>query len=165
MRGRLELSPRLEMMASLVPSGARLADVGTDHAYLPAALLLEGRIPSAIASDLRRGPLERARETAAAFDLKEKISFRLCDGLSGVGPEEADAIVIAGMGGETIAAILAAAPWTRERAVSLILQPMSSMSDLRAWLGQNGYDILEERLAREGDSLYTAQENHRPHYP
>ncbi len=156
MRGRLELSPRLEMTASLVPSGARLADVGTDHAYLPAALLLEGRIPSAIASDLRRGPLERARETAAAFDLKEKISFRLCDGLSGVGPEEVDAIVIAGMGGETIAAILAAAPWTRERVVSLILQPMSSMSDLRAWLGQNGYDILEERLAREGDSLYTA---------
>ena len=145
MRGRLELSPRLEMTASLVPSGARLADVGTDHAYLPAALLLEGRIPSAIASDLRRGPLERARETAAAFDLKEKISFRLWD-----------AIVIAGMGGETIAAILAAAPWTRERVVSLILQPMSSMSDLRAWLGQNGYDILEERLAREGDSLYTA---------
>ena len=142
MRGRLELSPRLEMTASLVPSGARLADVGTDHAYLPAALLLEGRIPSAIASDLRRGPLERARETAAAFDLKEKISL--------------DAIVIAGMGGETIAAILAAAPWTRERVVSLILQPMSSMSDLRAWLGQNGYDILEERLAREGDSLYTA---------
>ena len=156
MRGRLELSPRLEMTASLVPSGARLADVGTDHAYLPAALLLEGRIPSAIASDLRRGPLERARETAAAFDLKEKISFRLCDGLSGVGPEEVDAIVFAGMGGETIAAILAAAPWTRERVVSLILQPMSSMSDLRAWLGQNGYDILEERLAREGDSLYTA---------
>ena len=156
MRGRLELSPRLEMTASLVPSGARLADVGTDHAYLPAALLLEGRIPSAIASDLRRGPLERARETAAAFDLKEKISFRLCDGLSGIGPEEVDAAVIAGMGGETIAAILAAAPWTRERVVSLILQPMSSMSDLRAWLGQNGYDILEERLAREGDSLYTA---------
>lgn len=156
MRGRLELSPRLEMTASLVPSGARLADVGTDHAYLPAALLLEGRIPSAIASDLRRGPLERARQTAAAFGLEGKISFRLCDGLSGIRPEEADAIVIAGMGGETIAAILAAAPWTRERAVSLILQPMSSMSDLRAWLGQNGYDILEERLAREGDSLYTA---------
>ena len=156
MRGRLELSPRLEMTASLVPSGARLADVGTDHAYLPAALLLEGRIPSAIASDLRRGPLERARETAAAFDLKEKISFRLCDGLSGVGPEEVDAIVIAGMGGETIAAILAAAPWTRERAVSLILQPMSSMPDLRGWLGAHGFAIEREELCREGDTLYTA---------
>ena len=69
MRSSLELSPRLEMAAALVPAGARLADVGTDHAYLPAALLLAGRIPSAIASDLRRGPLERAKETAAAFGL------------------------------------------------------------------------------------------------
>ena len=156
MRSRLELSPRLAMAASLVPDGARLADVGTDHAYLPAALLLAGRIPSAIASDLRRGPLERAKETAAAFGLEEKISFRLCDGLSGIGPEEADAAAIAGMGGETIAAILAAAPWTRERNIPLILQPMSSMPDLRTWLGKNGYAILEERLAREGDALYTA---------
>ena len=156
MRSRLELSPRLAMAASMVPDGARLADVGTDHAYLPAALLLAGRIPSAIASDLRRGPLERAKETAAAFGLEEKISFRLCDGLSGIRPEEADAAAIAGMGGETIAAILAAAPWTRERNIPLILQPMSSMPDLRAWLGQNGYTIQEERLAREGDALYTA---------
>ena len=156
MRSRLELSPRLAMAASMVPDGARLADVGTDHAYLPAALLLAGRIPSAIASDLRRGPLERARQTAAAFGLEEKISFRLCDGLSGIRPEEADAAAIAGMGGETIAAILAAAPWTRELDIPLVLQPMSSMHDLRAWLGQNGYTIQEERLAREGDALYTA---------
>ena len=156
MRSRLELSPRLAMAASLVPDGARLADVGTDHAYLPAALLLAGRIPSAIASDLRRGPLERAKETAAAFGLEEKISFRLCDGLSGIGPEEADAAAIAGMGGETIAAILAAAPWLRERAVALVLQPMSSMPDLRWWLWEHGYRILEERLCREGDTLYTA---------
>ena len=65
-------------------------------------------------------------------------------------------MAVAGIGGETIAAILAAAPWTRERGVPLILQPMSSMPDLRTWLGKNGYAILEERLAREGDTLYTA---------
>ena len=158
MRGRLELSPRLEMTASLVPSGARLADVGTDHAYLPAALLLEGRIPSAIASDLRRGPLERARETAAAFDLKEKISFRLCDGLSGVGPEEVDAIVIAGMGGETIAAILAAAPWTADGKHRLLLQPMTRAWELRAFLADNGYAITREALVRDRGTLYPVME-------
>ena len=156
MSAALILSPRLAMAAALVPEGARLTDVGTDHAYLPAALLLAGRIPSAIAADLRPGPLARARRTAAAYGLEGRISFRLCDGLSGIRPEETDAAAIAGMGGETIAAILAAAPWTREGDVPLILQPMSSMPDLRQWLGRNGYRIAEERLAREGEKLYTA---------
>ena len=82
--------------------------------------------------------------------------FRLCDGLAAVDPREADIIVIAGMGGETIAAILKAAPWVRERGVPLILQPMSSMPELRDWLSTNGCRIAEERLAREGDTLYTA---------
>lgn len=152
---KIELTPRLRMAADLVPAGARLADVGTDHAYLPAALILEGKIPFAIAADLRQGPLARARETVRQAGLMEKVAFRLCDGLSGIRPEEADAIAIAGMGGETIATILEAAPWTREN-VPLILQPMSSMPDLRKWLQENGYAIQEERLAREGDTLYTA---------
>lgn len=144
------------MVGELVPAGARLADVGTDHAYLPAALILEGKIPWAIAADLRRGPLDRARATVREYGLTGKVAFRLCDGLSGIRPDEADAIVIAGMGGETVAAILSAAPWTRERNLPLILQPMSSFPDLRAWLGENGFAIQEERLAREGDTLYTA---------
>ena len=158
MTGRPLLSPRLRMVADLVPPGARLADVGTDHAYLPAALILEGKIPFAIAADLRRGPLDRARATVRELGLGRKVAFRLCDGLRGISPEEMDAAVIAGMGGETIAQILAAAPWTRERDVPLVLQPMSSMPDLRAWLGENGYRILREELAREGDTLYTALE-------
>jgi tRNA (adenine22-N1)-methyltransferase len=144
------------MVGDLIPAGARLADVGTDHAYLPAALILEGKIPSAIAADLRQGPLSRARVTVRTYGLTGQISFRLCDGLSGIQPEEVDAVSIAGMGGETIAAILEAAPWTRERDIPLTLQPMSSMPDLRGWLGENGYQIIEERLAREGDTLYTA---------
>ena len=154
MRHAIELTPRLRTAAELVPAGARLADVGTDHAYLPAALLLEGKIPSAIAADLRRGPLLRAKETAARYGCGDRMSFRLCDGLQGVRPEEADAVAIAGMGGETIAQILAAAPWTRERRTPLVLQPMSSLPDLRKWLQENGYQILEERLAREEDALY-----------
>ena len=153
---RPELSPRLRMAADLIPAGARLADVGTDHAYLPAALILEKKIPWAVAADLRQGPLDRARATVRDYGLAGRVAFRLCDGLTGVRPGEADAIVIAGMGGETIAAILQAAPWVRERDVPLILQPMSSMPDLRAWLRENGFRIETERLAREGDALYTA---------
>ena len=153
---RPELSPRLRMVGELVPEGARLADVGTDHAYLPAALLLEGKIPWAVAADLRRGPLDRARATVRTYGLVGQVAFRLCDGLTGIRPGEVDAVAIAGMGGETIAAILNAAPWLRERDVPLILQPMSSMPDLRVWLRDNGFCIVEERLAREGDALYTA---------
>ena len=156
MNEQIVLSPRLRMAASLVPPGARLADIGTDHGYLPAALILEGAIPSAIAADLRPGPLARARETAVRYGLEDRLSLRLCDGLSGIGPEEADAVVIAGMGGETIAAILEAAPWVRERNIPVIVQPMSSMPDLRAWLGRNGYCIETEKLCREGETLYTA---------
>lgn len=156
MNEQIVLSPRLRMAASLVPPGARLADIGTDHGYLPAALILEGGIPSAIAADLRPGPLARARETAVRYGLEDRLSLRLCDGLSGIGPEEADAVVIAGMGGETIAAILEAAPWVRERNIPVIVQPMSSMPDLRAWLGRSGYCIETEKLCREGETLYTA---------
>ena len=107
----LELSPRLQSVAGLVPEGARLADVGTDHAYLPAWLILRGIIPGAIATDLRKGPLERARATAERYGLTDVMDFRLCNGLAGVSPDETDAVAIAGMGGETIAEILSAAPW------------------------------------------------------
>lgn len=154
MKQQIELSPRLRLAADFVPQGARLADVGTDHAYLPACLLLEGKIPWAIASDLRQGPLNRARETAKQYGCGDKMAFRLCNGLAGIQPGEVDAVVIAGMGGETIAQILEAAPWVQKEKIPLILQPMSSLPELRVWLGQNGYAIAREQLAREGDTLY-----------
>lgn len=152
----IELTPRLRMVADMIPVGARLADVGTDHAYLPSALMLEDKLASAIAADLRQGPLSRAKETVREYGLNGKIGFRLCDGLAGIRSDEVDAVSIAGMGGETIAMILEAAPWTREKNIALVLQPMSSMEELRRWLQENGYIIIEERLAREGDTIYTA---------
>ena len=103
----MELSPRLRSVAELVPRGARFADVGTDHAYLPVWLLQRGVISRAVVSDLRQGPLDRARSTAEKYGLTSRMDFRLCDGLSAIRPEEADTIAIAGMGGETVAAILA----------------------------------------------------------
>ena len=151
----MELSPRLRSVAELVPPGARFADIGTDHAYLPVWLILNGVIDKAIAADLRQGPLDRARETAEKYSVSDRMDFRLCDGLTGLHVGEADTIAIAGMGGETIAHILACAPWTKEEGVTLILQPMSSQPDLRQWLSENGYAIEKECIAREDKTLYT----------
>ena len=151
---KLELTPRLQAVASFVPQGARLADIGTDHAYLPVSLLLEGRIPSAVAADLRKGPLDRARQTAREYGCTEKVTFRLCDGLSDVKSYETDVIAIAGMGGETISDILSAARWVKEKGLPVILQPMSSQPELRRWLWQNGYEIQEEKIVQEGETLY-----------
>ena len=150
---KLKLSPRLAAIAALVPAGARLADVGTDHAYLPVRLLLDGKIPSAVATDVNEGPLQRGRETAERCGVGEgRIDFRRCDGLADVRADEVDAVAIAGMGGDLIARILAAAPWTKQ--VKLILQPMTAQVDLRKWLIENGYCIQTETLAQEGKKLY-----------
>ncbi len=150
----MELTPRLRAIAEQVPQGACLADIGTDHGYLPVWLLLAGRTEHAIATDLRAGPLERARETARRFQVERQMDFRLCDGLSAVQPEEADTVVIAGMGGETIASILEAAPWTKEGTL-LLLQPMTGFAELRNWLQTHGYRIQSERIACEGKRLYS----------
>ncbi len=151
----MELTPRLQKIAQLVPRGARFADIGTDHGYLPVWLILNGVIESAIAADLRKGPLERARDTAKKYNVSEKMDLRLCDGLADVKPDEADCIAIAGMGGETIAHILSCAPWAKEEGITLLLQPMSSQSDLRQWLGTNGFIIDQEYVVREDKTLYT----------
>jgi tRNA (adenine22-N1)-methyltransferase len=151
----MELSPRLRTVAQMVPPGARFADIGTDHGYLPVWLILNGVVETAIAADLRPGPLERARETAEKYAVGDRVDLRLCDGLTGVAPGEADTVAIAGMGGETIAHILAAAPWTCRPGVTLLLQPMSTQPELRGWLGENGYTITAEHIAREGKTLYT----------
>lgn len=151
----MELTPRLTAVAAQVPDGAVLADIGTDHAYLPVKLLLDGRIEHAIAADLREGPLDRARDTARRFGVSGRISFRLCDGLAGIAPKEADTIAIAGMGGETITGILGAAPWTLAPDKLLLLQPMTAFAELRLWLTTHGYCIEQESIAREGKRLYT----------
>lgn len=151
----MELSPRLRSAAELVPPGARFADIGTDHAYLPVWLILNGVIDHAIAADLRQGPLDRARETAEKYCVSDRMDFRLCDGLTGLRSDETDTIAIAGMGGETIANILADAPWTKGEGITLILQPMSSQPDLRQWLCENGYAIEKECIVREDKTLYT----------
>lgn len=150
----MELTRRLQVIADQVPQGTRLADVGTDHGYLPVWLLLHGRIEQAIAADLREGPLNRSKETAQRSGVAEKLSFRLCNGLSAIDQAEVDTVSIAGMGGETIISILEAAPWTREGKL-LLLQPMTGFVQLRGWLQDNNYTIAKESLASEGKRLYS----------
>lgn len=150
----LELTPRLHTVATLVPQGARLADIGTDHGYLPAWLLQQGLISYAIAADLNQGPLNRAIETAERYDLTAQMDFYCCDGLSGIAPKAVDTIAIAGMGGMTIATILQQAPWLKEGGYTLILQPMSTQFELRTWLYANGYTITQEMLVQEEDKHY-----------
>lgn len=146
------LTPRLRAVAELVPAGTRLADVGTDHAYLPAYLLTTGRILTAIGTEIRSGPLTRAKETAERYGLEEQLSLRLCDGLAGISADEVDVVTVAGMGGETILNILKAAPWSFEK--TCILQPMSAVEVLREELDRLGISIAKEVLVKEGETLY-----------
>lgn len=147
----LRLQPRLQCLADCVPQGTRLADVGTDHGYLPVWLLQNGRIASAIASDINAEPLEHARRTAAEYGVT--LDLRLCPGLDAVAPDEADTVAIAGMGGETIIAILQAAAWDW-RGKTLLLQPMTKAELLRRYLTEHGFRIASERLVRDKGTIY-----------
>lgn len=150
----ITLDKRLSAVAVLVRHGSRLADIGTDHAYLPVHLVQAGVCPSAIASDIGAGPLDAARRTVTENGLTSEIALRLGDGLSTVSADEVDDIAIAGMGGETIAAILEAVTYVKDRRLRLILQPMTRAEDLRRWLLHNGFSILEEHLIIDGRHLY-----------
>ena len=141
------LTPRLACMAALVPQNARLADIGTDHGKLPISLLLDGHIASAIGSDIRSGPLAHAERNAKEHNVS--LSLRLAPGLEAVRAEECDTVTIAGMGGQTIAEILTAAPWTAQGDHLLLLQPMTMIAELRRWLYAHGYAIERETLCRE----------------
>lgn len=150
---KIELSPRLFALAKQVPEKSRFADVGTDHARLPVWLLEHQVMQQVIATDLRGSPLNQAKLTAARHRVKDCISFRLGDGLRPISDGECDVISIAGMGGETIAAILAGASWASNGHTRFLLQPMTSVPDLRRWLWRNGFVIEREELVRE-DKLY-----------
>ena len=148
------MDKRLECIADLVRPGSRLADIGTDHAYLPVALVGSGKCPSALACDVREGPLQNAKKAVEAAGLADRIECRLGDGLSVVGADEADEIVIAGMGGETIVAIMAACPWSGEPGRRYLLQPMTHAEDLRRHLFAAGFEIGQELTVAVGRHTY-----------
>ncbi len=147
------LTPRLRAVAELVRSGAFVADVGTDHAYLPIALVSEGRARGAVASDINEGPYLRAKKNVAEHSLEDKITTLHCAGLSGIEKFSPTDILICGMGGELIASIIHDAPLTQSSAVRLVLQPMTHPEILREYLLKNGFEIISERIVKE-EKLY-----------
>ena len=148
------LDARLRRIAELVEPGSRLVDIGSDHARLPVWLVRSGRCPRAIATDVRRGPLENARRHVEEAGLSDRIELRLGDGLQPVRPGEGDVFVIAGMGGGTIAQILAAAGWAQDPALLWLLQPMTKPELLRKYLNQNGFRIEREWIVPDGPHDY-----------
>lgn len=148
----ITLTPRLAAVASLVLPGLPAADVGTDHGYVPAHLVQTGRIPRAIASDIKPGPLEAARQTVAAEGLNGRVELRLGPGLSVLQAGEAATVIISGMGERLVASILSEGPLDGVR--RLVLQPMGTGEPVRQWLAENGWRLVAERLAAEGRHFY-----------
>jgi len=151
----VKLTPRLQAMADLIPLGSIVADIGTDHACLPVYLILNKISRRVVASELNHAPLQQAKETVAAFDCLQKIDLRLGNGLHVItAVDKIDTVVIAGMGGQSIATILRDGRHKLKDVRQLILQPMSEESYLRLFLAQNGFALAEEVLAREGRRFY-----------
>jgi tRNA (adenine22-N1)-methyltransferase len=150
------LRPRLALVAALVPHGCVAADIGTDHAYLPAHLVAQGIVPRALAADIRPGPLQNAAQTIAALQLEDRVLLRQSDGLTAFAPGEADCFLFAGMGGTLIARLLARAAWVNTHGMLLIAQPMRRSEDLRAWLLQNGWRIETEDACFDTGRAYHA---------
>ena len=155
MGSNIQLSKRLSAIGEMVTEGNRLVDVGCDHGYLPVYLVMNHRIPGAIAAeDVGKGPLERAREHICRYHLQNYIETRLCDGLSGISVGEGDTLVIAGMGGPLMEKILSDNPEVRDSFQELILQPQSDIPHFRHFLMSNGYRITEEKMILEDGKFY-----------
>ena len=149
------LSARLACVASLVPAGARVADIGSDHAYLPAALVLDGKIDFAIAGEVVKGPYENAVREIKDHQLEGQVIPRLADGLAAIDPaDKVDTITIAGMGGSLIASILEKDKNKLTGIKRLVLQPNVGESQLREWLMNNYYQIMNEKIIEEDNHIY-----------
>ncbi len=150
----LKLSKRLKAAAEYIEQGAAVADIGTDHGYIPVYLAQNNLAERIIATDIREGPLLRAQASAGEYGVSSRVEFFLTDGLDGLQEQWLDTVVLAGMGGETIAGILERAPWTRTDKVHLVLQPQSKLGVLSNWLDNNGYAIFDETLVEDDGRIY-----------
>lgn len=148
------LSPRLTTVAELIPRCGCFADIGTDHAYLPVYLCMNKVCDFAIASDVNKGPLMRAKKTVSDFGMEEHISLRLGSGFETLSIGEADAVSVAGMGGLIIAKILEEGRERIKQSCKVVLQPMTAVSELREYLYKNNWIIEREALAKEESKMY-----------
>ena len=150
----LTLSPRLMTAASMINPCRKTVDIGTDHAFLPAFLVLNSKTEKVLACDIGIQPLENARKTVTEYSLNEKIELRVSDGLKSVSPTEAQEISICGMGGTLMAQILSDAPWIKSEDIHLVLQPMTHCEDVRRFLCENGFVIDREECVADNGRLY-----------
>ena len=150
----MELSKRLQAVAALVTAGYITADIGTDHAYIPIYLVEHGLIPSAFAMDINEGPLGRAREHVEENGLSDRIELRLSDGLCALRPGEAEAAVLAGMGGGLMIRILKNSPDVTAGMKEFILQPQSEIAKVRAFLLEEGFLFIREDMVLEDGKFY-----------
>ncbi|OBS62700.1 tRNA (adenine(22)-N(1))-methyltransferase [Enterococcus mundtii] len=152
-----DLSKRLETVGRFVPEAARLADIGSDHAYLPVALMLKGKIDFAVAGEVVKGPFESAKRQVSKNGLSERIEVRLANGLDAIEKQDQiNAITIAGMGGSLIRDILESGRQNQRLSGKerLILQPNIGEKTLRAWLKENNYQIIAEEILEENKKIY-----------
>ncbi|XJZ26256.1 tRNA (adenine(22)-N(1))-methyltransferase [Bacillota bacterium Lsc_1132] len=149
-----KLSDRLDLVARFVPAGSRLADIGSDHAYLPCHLVKKGTIPFAIAGEVVNGPYQSARKHVVSEGLAEAISVRLGDGLDVIEAGEVNCITIAGMGGPLITSILARGEEKLAAVNRLVLQPNIAAVSIRKWLLEHGWELIGEEIMEEDGKIY-----------
>lgn len=150
----MNISKRLNRLADMVTEGSRLADVGTDHGYVPLCLCRQKKIPSAIAMDVNKGPLDRAKSHIREAGLEEKIDTRLSDGLEALREGEADTVLIAGMGGALTERILREGGEALSSVSELVLQPQSEIWKVREWLWKNDWKIVCEDMVLDEGKYY-----------
>ncbi len=148
------MSKRLDKIASYVKDGVGVADVGTDHGYIPVMLCRRGYTGNIIGTDINEGPLNKARRSLLEAGFEDKVTLVLCDGLEGVEPDSVNTIIVAGMGGDTITGILDRAEWCAREDIRFILQPVTKPEILRYWLINNEFQITDEALVKENGTVY-----------
>ena len=153
----LELSKRLSLIAKFVNEGSSVCDVGTDHGYLPAFLYLSGKCKRVTATDINEKPLLSARKNLERLGV-DGVKLILCDGLEKVTRQDADTVIIAGMGGEVISGIIDRAAFLCDRSVCLVLQPTTAVKQLRIYLSQKGFAVEREQALQENGKIYSVMQ-------
>lgn len=150
----MKLKGRLKLIYDMIPQCDTLCDIGTDHALIPAYALMNNRCRRAIATDVKKGPLKRAEKTLKLYNLHGLMELRLGNGLDAISMDEADVIVMAGMGGMLITRLIEEQLDKAMKARRIIIQPMHAQETVRPFLWRNGFVVDDEALAREGEKLY-----------
>lgn len=156
MKREIVLSERMQMVANMVSKGNVLADIGCDHGFVSIYLVKNNICPRVIAMDVNEGPLLRAKEHIKEYDLASYIDVRLSDGMEKLQPEEADSILIAGMGGRLVIKILTECMDKAKALREIILQPQSELHLVRQFLTDNGFHILQEDMVKDNGKFYPA---------